>query len=274
MWVACPGLEWDGGRVFGDAAAYERFMGRWSERLAPLFLDVVQVPGPAAVLDVGCGTGTLTRSAADRWPSARVIGVDSSAAYVRAARERGLPPRVRFEVGDAQDLPVAAGAVDVSLACLVLNFVADPSRAVAEMRRVTRPGGLVAACVWDYAEGMVMLHELWDAAAAVGLDAGDLDERRMPLGRRGALAALLGGAGLDVATDGEVVVAAHFASFEDYWSPFLGGQGSGGRFVASLPEDSRGVLRRELERRLGNGPFELPLRAWVAAATVPASGSS
>jgi trans-aconitate methyltransferase len=257
--------------VFGDAAAYDRFMGRWSQRLAPAFLDAVTEPEPSAVLDVGCGTGNLSMAAAGRWPSATVRGVDPSAAFVRAARERAVATRVSFEVGDAQNLPLPAGIVDVSLACLVLNFVPEPAGAVAEMCRVTRPGGTVAACVWDYADGMVMLHEMWDAAASVGLDAGDLDERRAPLGHRGALAGLLRDAGLRVVTDGAVVVEAGFSSFDDYWQPFLGGQGAGGRFVATLTEAERAVLRAELQRRLGAGPFDLPLRAWAAAATVPAS---
>ena len=257
--------------MFGDAAAYERFMGRWSERLAPVFLDATGARDPSEVLDVGCGTGNLTRAAAQRWPSARVTGVDPSAAFVGAARERSPASAVRFELGDAQGLPLPDGAVDASFACLVLNFVPDSARAVAEMRRVTRPGGIVAACVWDYGGGMGMLRELWDAAASLHLDAGDLDERRMPLGQRHALARLLGDAGLEVVTDGEVVVKARFSSFDDYWDPFLGGQGSGGRFVTSLPEASRARLRDELHRRLGNSAFELPLRAWVAAAAVPAS---
>ena len=260
--------------MFGDAAAYERFMGRWSARLAPLFLDAVTVLEPSAALDVGCGTGNLARAVAQRWPSAQVTGVDPSAAFVAAARARTTESRVRFELGDAEDLPLADDAVDASWACLVLNFVPDPVRAVAEMRRVTRVGGIVAACVWDYGDGMRMLRELWEAAAALHLDAGGLDERRMPLGRRGALARLLAEGGLEVVSDDGVVVEARFDSFDDYWNPFLGGQGSGGRFVASLSEGSRAALRTELQRRLGGGPFGLPLRAWVAAAAVPASGKA
>ena len=272
--MAAGGAEWDGVGMFGDPAAYERFMGRWSARLAPAFLEEVGLGAPAAVVDVGCGTGNLALAVAERWPSARVTGVDPSAAFVRAARQRAGSSQVRFEVGDAQNLPLPGGSVDASLACLVLNFVPDPSRAVAEMSRVTRPGGTVAACVWDYSDGMSMLREMWDAVASVGLDAGHLAEGRMPLGHAGALASLLATAGLEGGTDGEVVVQAWFSSFDDYWDPFLGGQGAGGQFVASLSEGERTRLRDEVHGRLGNGPLVMPLRAWFARATVPESGRS
>ncbi|HYN65793.1 MAG TPA: class I SAM-dependent methyltransferase, partial [Ornithinibacter sp.] len=129
--------------MFGDAVAYERFMGRWSARLAPLFLDEVDLPDPRLVLDVGSGTGNLTRAVAERWPGSQVVGVDPSPAFVAAARARAahLRGRVRFETGRADDLPLEDGSVDATLALLVLNFVPDADRALTQMRRVTRPGG-------------------------------------------------------------------------------------------------------------------------------------
>ena len=272
--MAAGRAQWDGVGMFGDPAAYERFMGRWSARLAPAFLEEVGLGDPAAVVDVGCGTGNLALAVAERWPSARVTGVDPSTAFVLAARERAGSSPVRFEVGDAQDLPLPSGCFDASLACLVLNFVPNPSGALAEMSRVTRAGGTVAACVWDYSDGMSMLREMWDAVASVGLDAGHLDERRMPLGHAEALASLLTTAGLGAVTDGDVVVQAGFSSFDDYWDPFLGGQGAGGQFVASLAEEERTRVRDEVHGRLGDGPFVLPLRAWFARATVPGSERS
>ena len=256
--------------VFGDAEAYERFMGRWSALVAPRFLDAVGPSAPRRVLDVGAGTGNLARAAADRWPAAEVLGVDPSPTFVASARARtGAARRLGFSMADATELPLAAGSTDVALALLVLNFVPDADRAVAEMRRVTRPGGVVAAAVWDYGDGMGMLRVLWDAASGLDPSVTGQDEGAMPLARADGLPALLRGGGLDEVEHGAIEVVTRFSSFDDYWEPFLLGTGPAGAYVSGLSDAGRSALRLRLAAELGNGPFELPARAWWARGTVP-----
>lgn len=262
--------------MFGDATAYERFMGRWSALLAPAFLDVVHldaVRAPGRVLDVGSGTGHLARAVAARWPRCEVVGVDPAPGFVEAALSHvhadGTSPRVRFELGEAGDLPVDDGSVDAALSLLVLNFVPDAGRAMAEMRRVTRPGGVVAAAVWDYGGGMGMLRTLWDAATRLDPSVVGQDEATMPLGRPGGLAELWHRAGLVDVDHGGVEVSRGHPSFEDYWDPFLQGTGPAGVYVAGCSDAGRAALRAELLADLGPGPFELTSRAWWVRGTVP-----
>ncbi len=253
--------------MFGDAVAYERFMGRWSAALAPSFVDAAIGPEvPPAVCDVGCGTGNLSAELLRRRSGCRVTGVDPSPAFVEAARTRLGGPAGRFVTGSADALPLDDGEVDAALALLVLNFVPDPDAAVREMRRVTRPGGVVAAAVWDYASGMEMLRVFWDAAAAVR--DGAVEEAPDRPAASGGLDALLGRAGLEDVVDGVVAVPMHFTSFDDYWSPFLAGTGPAGAYVAALTDDEREVVRRELESRLGEGPFDLTSTARWAGVRV------
>jgi SAM-dependent methyltransferase len=258
--------------VFGDAKAYERFMGRWSEQLAPGFLDAVELRSPSQVLDVGSGTGNLTRAVAERWPGCSVVGVDPSVPFVEAARERAglLASRVRFEVGEAGNLPLDDDSVEAALALLVLNFVPDADRAVAEMRRVTRPGGVLAAAVWDYGERMQMLRTLWDAAARLDPSVTGQDEATMPLGRPGGLIDLWQRSGLEDVDGSRVRVSTGFADFDDYWTPFLQGQGPAGAYVAGLSDADRAALRAEVAATVGDGPFDLSATAWWVRGTVPA----
>ena len=257
--------------MFGDARAYERFMGRWSVQLAPRFLDEVDLPEPRRVLDLGCGTGNLTRAVAQRWPGCEVVGVDPSAPFVEAARERaaGLGSRVRFELGDADDLPLDDGSVDAALGLLVLTFVPDAERAVAQMRRVTRPGGVLAAAVWDYGRRMQMLRTLWDAAARLDPSVVGQDEGTMPLGRPGGLIDLWQRSGLEDVDGSRVTVSTAFTDFDDYWEPFLRGQGPAGAYVAGLSDLAREALRQEVAATVGPGPFELSATAWWVRGTVP-----
>jgi SAM-dependent methyltransferase len=268
--VAVSPPQWHGGGVFGDAQAYERFMGRWSARLAPVFLDAVGMPGPRRVVDVGCGTGNLSRAVAERWPTCDVVGVDPSATFVEAARNRAadLGGRVRFETGGADDLPLDDGSVDAALALLVLNFAPDADAAVAQMARVTRPGGVLAAAVWDYGRRMGMLRTLWDAAGRLDASVAGQDEATMPLGRPGGLTDLWERSGLVGVVGGLVEVPTPFRNFDDYWEPFLEGQGPAGAYVSRLPEDRRAALRDELLATVGRGPFELSAAAWWVRGTV------
>lgn len=253
--------------MFGDATAYERFMGRWSALLAPDFLDAVlgsSREGPGTVIDVGCGTGNLSVEVLARWPQAKVVAIDPSRPFVAAARERLAFARARVEVGSGMQLPEARGSVDAALALLVLNFLPDPARGVREMRRVTRAGGVVGAAVWDYGGGMAMLRTFWDAAAAVHPDAKAVDEALARPAQAGGVEALFDAAGLTSVDGGLLEVPMHFASFDDYWSPFLAGVGPAGDFARELDEGGRSALRDELRRRLGDGAVEMTSTArWV-----------
>jgi SAM-dependent methyltransferase len=253
--------------MFSGAEGYERFMGRWSRRLAPLLVQFAEVREGDSVLDVGSGTGALSVAAA-AVPSVRVTGVEPSEAFVQYAREHA-GPAVRFEVGDAQRLPFPDASFDRTLSLLVLNFVPDPSAALREMVRVTRPGGVVAAAVWDYGGGMQMLRLFWDEAVALAPQDASRDEARMPLTTRDGLADLWRAHGLQHVEAQALTIDMGFESFDDYWQPLLCGQGPAGAYVSSLAETARRALQSKLRERLPtDGAFTLRARAWVVRGTV------
>lgn len=248
---------------FADAAAYEGYIGRWSRRVAVEFLDWLAVPPGARWLDVGCGSGALVEAILARAAPGAVYGVDRSAEFVEATAARlAGEPRVRLFVGDAQSLPRGVPEdLDVAVSALVLNFVPEPARALAEMARCAP---VVAVYLWDYAEGMELLRRFWDAAIALDPAAAALDEGvRFPLCRPDALAALFGAALRDVEVR-PIDVETTFGDFDDLWSPFLGAQGPAPGYVASLDEDRRAALRSRLQASLGDGPIRLCARAWAA----------
>jgi SAM-dependent methyltransferase len=265
-------------RMFSAGDAYERFMGRWSRELAPLFVEFAGVRDGDAVLDVGSGTGALTAAVVGVAPSSRVIGIDPAAPYVDFARTRHPGDLVRFEMGDAQQLRFPDGTFDRTLSLLVLNFIPDRAKALDQMIRVTRPGGTVAAAVWDYGEGMEMLRVFWDEAVALHPAAAARDERNMPLCRKGALGVLWSEPQLLDVSEEPLTIRTRFSTFDDYWSPFLDKQGPAGAYVAALAASEREQLRLRLRRRLlGEGPdrpFVLGARAWAVRGVVPSRGPS
>jgi SAM-dependent methyltransferase len=257
--------------MFATAAAYERYMGRWSRLLVPEYIRFAGVADGQHVLDVGTGIGSLAFTLEAALPSLRIVGLDVSAGFIAHAN-RSRSARASFEVGDAQALRFADASFDHAMALLVLNFVPDHGKAVSEMRRVVRPGGVVSACVWDYDAGMQMLRLFWDDVVALDPAMTAKDERNMKLCRRGQLAQLWVDRGLVRVEEKALEIAQRFASFDDYWAPFLKGAGPGGAYVASLGEDKRAGLEARLrDRLLGNrsdGPFTLQARAWCVKGEV------
>src|SRR3954447_6576136 len=262
-------------KMFADAEAYERFMGRWSRVVAPQLLDFADPRGSNRFLDVGSGTGSLAFTLAERQPRASVQGIDPSREYVDyAASKNRFGDRVSFAIGDAQELHFANASFDASLSLLVFNFIPDPKKAIREVRRVTRPGGRIAAAVWDYGAGMRMLRVFWDAVVRTDRTADAVDESHMPLCRQGELEALWDEAGLKDVTGRPLDSQLQFASFADYWDPFLLGQGPAGAYVRKLDDSGRAALRSEVKRQLRvdseNAPFSLPARTWAVRGSVPA----
>lgn len=250
---------------------YDRLMGRYSIRLAGGLADRAGVRDGMTALDVGCGPGALTTTLVARLGAGSVAAADPSEPFAAACRER--LPGVEVAVAPAEALPFDDDRFDVTLSQLVMNFMADPEAGVREMGRVTRPGGTVAACVWDYGDAMTLLRAFWDAAREVaGEDAARADEgARMRFCREGELAALWRRAGLRDVQDGEMVVHADYTGFDDLWSAFLAGVGPAGAFCMSLEQARRDRLRTVLREALGVGdePFALPARAWTAVGSVP-----
>lgn len=260
--------------MFSEAEAYERFMGRWSARLAPLLVTWAGVKDGERVLDVGSGTGMLAAAVHRAAPASRIVGIDPAAGYIAFAQARHGGATVQFETGDAQKMRFENAAFDRTLSLLVLNFIPDPARALTEMVRVTRPGGTIAAAVWDYGGGMEMLRIFWDEAIALKPEMDKRDERHMPLCRAGELAALWRSHRLENVAEEGLVIDTRFASFDDYWKPFLDKQGPAGAYVAALSADDREALRLRLRRRLigdgGDQPIALTARAWAVRGVVPA----
>jgi SAM-dependent methyltransferase len=247
-------------------------MGRWSRRLAPLMVELCGVREGNDVLDVGTGTGALAFAIRDATTATRITGIDPSAAYVNSALANSNDPRIRFEIGDGQALRFPAAQFDMTLSLLVMNFIPDRERALGEMIRVTKPGGIVAAAVWDYSEGMEMLRVFWDEAIALDPASAARDEAHMPVCKRGELAALWRHAGLNDVMEAPLTVTLHFTTFDDYWEPFLLGQGPAGAYVAHLPEDRQAQLAQRLRQRLVGGgpdqPIEMRARAWAVKGVV------
>jgi SAM-dependent methyltransferase len=257
--------------VWASGAAYEPYVGRWSRRVAAEFLRWLSQPMHLAWLDVGCGTGALSRTILENAEPSRLRGFDASEAFVGYARADLDDARAQFAVADARDLPCEGGEFDVAVAGLVVNFVPQPSKAIAEMARVVRQGGTVAAYVWDYAGKMQLMRHFWNAACALDASATELDEgRRFPLCRAAPLHELFASAGLRDVSVRAIDIDTDFRDFDDYWSPFLGGQGPAPTYARALPESARDALRERLRGALPtsiDGSIPLVARAWAARGT-------
>jgi SAM-dependent methyltransferase len=254
--------------IWASGAAYEPYVGRWSRLVARDFLAWLAVPPESRWVDVGCGTGALTATIMAVGQPASVMGIDASEGYVAYAREQIKDSRVEFRTGDAQALPFGPATFDAAVSGLMLNFLAQPERGLGEMVRVTCPGGIVAAYVWDYGGEMQLMRHFWEAAAALDPAALELDEgRRFPLCRPERLERLFQDAGLIQVDVRAIDAPTIFRDFDDYWSPFLGGQGPAPGYAMSLTDDRRAALREHIRASLptaDDGSIRLIGRAWAA----------
>ena len=261
--------------TWGSGAAYEQWVGRWSRKVAREFLDWLSIAPGQIWADVGCGTGALVECIlADSAPTS-IKAVDRSESFICAARERVKDPRVRFEIGDAMALAWPSESFDATISGLVLNFVPDVAAMAREMVRVTRPGGRVAAYVWDYAGGMQMVRHFWDVAIQINPQDSKLDQaERFPICRPGPLETLFREAGLTSVSVRAIDIAMIFRDFDDYWTPFLGKQGAAPTYLASLDCGTRDRIRDALKARLNaaaDGSIAMTARAWAVQGTVPIS---
>jgi ubiquinone/menaquinone biosynthesis C-methylase UbiE len=258
---------------YTNPASYDEFMGRWSRRLALRFAAFAGVSPAKRVLDVGCGTGILSRILLDLGPDIEIVGIDPAASYVEYARRSVPSSRARFEIGAGDRLPFADRAFDATLALLVLQEFPDAPRAVREMARVTRHGGCVATCKWDFRNGMPMLALFWQAAEAVAPEA--VVCRRAERGLRPAydrledIITLWENCRLAEVRTAVLEISLEFASFEDFWLPFLGGPTGDSAFARDLNDATGGAVAKRLqeivEAEYGNGGFVLAARAWAVA---------
>jgi len=257
--------------VWASGDAYEPYVGRWSRLVARDFVEWLDIPTGRHWLDIGCGAGALSQIILERAAPQALMGIDPSEGFVAHARRVIDDTRAEFRVGDAQSLPADNQAFDVAVAGLVINFVPDMAKAVAEMVRAIRPGGMAAAYVWDYAGEMQMMRLFWDAAVALDSAALDKDEgRRFPVCRPEPLTALFEDAGLKNVEVQAIDAPTVFKNFDDYWTPFLGGQAPAPGYCMSLSEDRRAALSDRIRSTLpfrDDGSVHLIARAWAVRGT-------
>jgi len=257
-----------------DARGYQQSMGRWSRRLAPPFIQFAAIPDATHILDVGCGTGSLAFSLADTLPRASIVGLDYSQAFIDYALSKANYPRLQFEQGDAAALRYADATFDATVSLLVLNFVPAAERAAREMRRVTKPGGVMAAAVWDFKGGLTFLRVLADTAAVldVGGEAFRAKQFSAPFTGPGELAATWSAMGLKDVVQTALTIRMDFASFADYWTPWLKGQGTVGAYLTGLDIGKLAQLEQHLRRAYlagaDDGPRSFAATAWVVRGIV------
>lgn len=259
--------------VWAVGDAYEAYVGRWSRLVARDFIGWLARPAKTQWLDIGCGTGALTQTILACADPAQVIGIDPSDGFVARARQQTRDARATFQSGKAEALPLADASVDTAVSGLVLNFVPDHRQAIAEMRRVLRPGGSAAAYVWDYGGEMQLMRRFWNAAVALDSAAGPLDEaRRFPICNPASLQALFNDGGFERTECRSIDVPTVFTDFDDYWSSFLGGQGPAPTYCATLSDDQRTALREQIRKGLPieqDGTIRLMARAWAVRGVRP-----
>lgn len=274
LWFVQTNLNWvsdmaEASRhdAWQSGGSYDDYMGRWSRRIAPRFLEWVEPGTGLEWLDVGCGTGELSDAIVAHCEPKRLVGVDPSEGFLSAAREKVPDPRVQFRTGEAQSLPFPDASFDVVVSGLMLNFVPDRLAAVVEMKRAARPSGVVAFYVWDYPGGGVeFMRAFWTAAVDLNPAARDLGEdKRFPFCTMESLKALAQEAGLAEVEASAIEAPTHFQDFDDYWRPFTLGTGPAPGYCASLDPEERQQLKGRLQTVLPyarDGTIPLRARAW------------
>lgn len=256
---------------WGSGIAYERFMGRWSTLAVQKFLSWLDIVPARIWLDVGCGTGSLTKLILEKYQPKEIIAIDSSSDFISHAQRSIVHPSVHFRVGLAQSLEIDSDSIEVVVSGLVLNFVPQPKEAILEMIRVTKPGGKIGIFLWDYADGMQMLRYFWDAAVELDKNAREHDEGvRFPICRKGQLESLIKEVGLKQIEATAVEIKTVFQSFDDYWQPFLGKVGSAPSYVSSMNPENIQKLEEKLRTSLPidtDGSISLTARAWAVKGT-------
>ena len=259
--------------MFEVAEAYEEMMGRWSRQLAPLFVEFVGVRNGDVVLDVGCGTGSLSSTLARTTHAAKIVAIDPSAGFIQAAQSQIPDPRVTFELGDAQNLSFPDASFDRSLALLAVDYIPDAPKAAIEMRRVTKTAGVVATTMWDRSRANELNSCFWDAAEAIDATAIRPAGRRGSYGSAEALSDLWKGAGLTDIHVTDLTIACQFSSFDELWQRYLTGEGPPGAYMVGLSADRREALRQRLRQDVlrggTDGPFTLQAKAWAVRGIVP-----
>lgn len=257
--------------VWAKGEAYEPYVGRWSRLVAREFLRWLNARPNGRWLDVGCGTGALCQTILETASPMEVTGIDPSEDFIAYAATKILAPQANFKTGDACRLPFESKTFDTVVSGLVLNFVPDIATAATEMRRVAKPSGTVAAYVWDYAGEMQLMRHFWDAAVELDASALELDEgKRFPICNPDALSELFQKTGLKGVETKAIDVPPHFRDFDDFWQPFLGGQGPAPTYAMSLTEEKRTTLREIIRARLPvqpDGSIHLIARAWAVKGT-------
>ena len=262
------------GDWFADGEAYELYVGRWSRRVGPMFLDWLSLPAGLGWVDVGCGTGALTKTILEQSDPSKVTGVEPSESFLSLARDNIHDHRADFRSGNALSLPFDDADADVVVSGLVLNFITDQPRALQEMCRIIQPGGTVALYVWDYAGEMQLMRYFWEGVSKLFSDGAELDEgKQLPICKPEPLADLFRATNLEAVEVRALDVPTEFIGFNDYWSPFLRGQGPAGSYCVSLSEDDRVLLRNHLEKTMpirSDGSIHLIARAWAVRGAIPA----
>lgn len=257
-----------------SAAAYDQFMGRWSRQLSGRFVEFTGVADGDSILDVGCGTGSLTGVLSEFAGIRSIVGVDLAEVYLESARQSIRDPRVAFRTADATSLPFADRSFDRAFSMLVLQFVPDAGKAVSEMRRVVRPGGVVAAAVWDSLGGMPAQRMFWDAAATLGIASDKVlrDFYFRPMTPPNQMFAAWSEAGLKHVEQSSITIRMEYGNFSDYWLPIAAGEAALGKFAASLAAEQRAVLEKAVQKvYLGgepDGPRSFATTAWACKGIV------
>ena len=257
---------------WSSGVAYDPYMGRWSQAVALQFLHWLAIPKHASWVDVGSGTGAVLRTLLHEHEPTRVMGIDRSEEYLAFARQHLTDPRVEWQQGDAEHLPLADASWDVVVAGLLLNFVPHPDQAVREWRRVVRPHGTVATYVWDYVNGMPMMRLFWEAVATLHLDEeAENEHQHFDQWQPDYLLQLWREAGLEDIQTTSIEIPMVFPDFAAYWTPFLGGQGPAPQYLMALPDATRTRLRDALHESLplrADGSLHLSARAWAICGRV------